>query len=312
MPFPLRITIGQKFGYFTVLEEAPKKKNLRFFRCNCICGKEVEVRLSSLSSGISKSCGCNGKIKEELIEDQRPGLHFFLSENLQQCLLFVSEDKLDQAAVCLNKEIEHINYTEEWRKVVRDDRYKVSSFGRIIGPRGERQLCPNILSGYFYFGVENFGRSAMYSVHILVAESFIPKSVDTLDVSHIDGIIGHNAVRNLRYCTRKENIADKWIHNTIGGENGKANILTWKEIDSIRKESNMLSNTELAVKYNVGERHIRSIISHEKWKEESRTFYDSKLDNVMYKKVYNLICRRGGSITKDLQQARNILSRSEP
>ena len=49
---------GQKFGYLTVLYEAPKRNNRIMWHCKCICGKELDVLGESLRSGHTKSCGC--------------------------------------------------------------------------------------------------------------------------------------------------------------------------------------------------------------------------------------------------------------
>ena len=49
---------GEKFGMFVVLSELPKRDNYRYILCRCECGSEIEIRLTSITSGASKSCGC--------------------------------------------------------------------------------------------------------------------------------------------------------------------------------------------------------------------------------------------------------------
>lgn len=53
---------GEKFGRFTVLEEADMIKNgrgrCRTWLCKCECGQQRVVRENQLKSGKSKSCGC--------------------------------------------------------------------------------------------------------------------------------------------------------------------------------------------------------------------------------------------------------------
>lgn len=54
---------GQRYGFLTVLEEAPKeyiknKHRCSYWKCKCDCGKECIVTLSHLRSGHTKSCGC--------------------------------------------------------------------------------------------------------------------------------------------------------------------------------------------------------------------------------------------------------------
>lgn len=55
--------IGQKFGRLTVINELEPKKEKngsksRMALCRCECGKTKSVRVASLKSGLSKSCGC--------------------------------------------------------------------------------------------------------------------------------------------------------------------------------------------------------------------------------------------------------------
>lgn len=49
-----KIQIGDKFGYWTVLSKADKRRYL----CRCQCGTVKAVDYGSLLSGSSKSCGC--------------------------------------------------------------------------------------------------------------------------------------------------------------------------------------------------------------------------------------------------------------
>ena len=58
--------IGQKFGFLTVIERAGSTKDRHaIWRCQCDCGKEIEIIGRFLSD--SSSCGCKAKrIKNEI------------------------------------------------------------------------------------------------------------------------------------------------------------------------------------------------------------------------------------------------------
>lgn len=47
-----------RFERWLVISESQKKNGRRYFLCRCDCGKEAAVLLYSLTSGVSKSCGC--------------------------------------------------------------------------------------------------------------------------------------------------------------------------------------------------------------------------------------------------------------
>lgn len=49
---------GKRFGRYTVLELAGKKKGSFCWKCKCDCGTEKIVRGQDLKSGSTKSCGC--------------------------------------------------------------------------------------------------------------------------------------------------------------------------------------------------------------------------------------------------------------
>jgi hypothetical protein len=59
------LEIGKKFGHLTVLgdgiDKREGKQNVRMVHVECICGKEKEVRYSTLMYEMVKSCGCKSK-----------------------------------------------------------------------------------------------------------------------------------------------------------------------------------------------------------------------------------------------------------
>ena len=50
--------IHRQFGRLWVFEEKEKRGNYRYFLCRCDCGKEIITRMSNLTTGATKSCGC--------------------------------------------------------------------------------------------------------------------------------------------------------------------------------------------------------------------------------------------------------------
>ena len=58
--------LGEKFGRWTVIEEAPPQKRHTMWKCKCECGVVKTVSYSNLVDGISKSCGC---LRSEKLSD---------------------------------------------------------------------------------------------------------------------------------------------------------------------------------------------------------------------------------------------------
>lgn len=49
---------GRRFGRLFVEAEVESRAGRRFWACSCDCGERVEVELSNLTSGHTRSCGC--------------------------------------------------------------------------------------------------------------------------------------------------------------------------------------------------------------------------------------------------------------
>jgi hypothetical protein len=63
MPAKIDIKKGEKFGKLTIIKESEpyitsKGQIYRQVLCNCMCGNQTIVQLSSLRTGKTKSCGC--------------------------------------------------------------------------------------------------------------------------------------------------------------------------------------------------------------------------------------------------------------
>lgn len=96
--------------------------------------------------------------------------------------------------------------------------YAVSSAGRvkslarktITGNRGvpERILNPNVMNGYCCVTLRKNNKVKVFRVHRLVAEAFIGQQpTPDHQINHIDGNKQNNTVRNLEWCTPRENTA---------------------------------------------------------------------------------------------------------
>lgn len=100
------------------------------------------------------------------------------------------------------------NEVEFWKWVPGSSKYLVSSFGRVIGPRGEIKLS-NDAWGYLRFSFYPDGKGEKRKtakVHRLVCEAFYgppPEGKEQCD--HIDGCRENNYYKNLRWASPSEN-----------------------------------------------------------------------------------------------------------
>lgn len=104
---------------------------------------------------------------------------------------------------------------EEWKDIKGfEGWYQVSNLGNVrrIAPVNGSPRCRNLkpwinTRGYSHITLNVHCKKTVFRLHRLVAEHFIgkPNELQT-DVNHIDGNKQNNAVSNLEWCTRSENM----------------------------------------------------------------------------------------------------------
>lgn len=58
MSYPKRNMVGFKNNKLTIIGDEPDRKGFRFVRCKCECGNEYVLRMTAVTTGATKSCGC--------------------------------------------------------------------------------------------------------------------------------------------------------------------------------------------------------------------------------------------------------------
>ena len=107
---------------------------------------------------------------------------------------------------------------EEWKLAPGfEGRYLASSYGRIVSLsfpykqgkyvcyKKQRLKKQNMVSGYLATNVIRNGKSREYSVHRIIAETFIPNPDKLPCVNHKDEDKTNNRADNLEWCTHKYN-----------------------------------------------------------------------------------------------------------
>lgn len=132
-------------------------------------------------------------------------------------------------------------------------------------------------AGYYRITLSNNDTGTTFSVHRLVAETFVDNPNNKPCVNHINGLKTDNKVDNLEWVTQKENIrhakdvlgknigdASKLIHlKGFDHPGAKFTTGTLKELIAMRSEG--VSFGKLAKYFNVDKSTVQSILKGETW-----------------------------------------------
>ena len=161
--------------------------------------------------------------------------------------------------------------SEEWRKV-EDWPYEVSDFGRVRrvgGGKGTRLGKPMVPfhnpNDYERVTLHVDGRRSHVSVHSLVTAAFLGACPEGKERNHKDGDKRNNALSNLEYLTRSENLAHAYRIGLLctKGERNGASKLTESEVLEIRASTG--KHRDIAMRYGICRSTVGMIKQRKLW-----------------------------------------------
>ena len=90
-----------------------------------------------------------------------------------------------------------------------DGLYSITDFGGVYSHKQGRFLKPVVIQGYHIVVLHKNGVAVKKRVHRLVAEAFIENTNNLPIVDHINMDTSDNIVKNLRWCSRTQNGANR-------------------------------------------------------------------------------------------------------
>ena len=104
----------------------------------------------------------------------------------------------------------------EWYHIPNyENMYKINLLGQVKNINRNTILTPSYKFGYRYVSLSKNGRSKSYSVHYLLAKTFLPNPENKPCIDHINGDRSDNRLENLRWVTYKENAVNPNTHPKI-------------------------------------------------------------------------------------------------
>ncbi len=175
---------------------------------------------------------------------------------------------------------------EIWKDIVGfEGYYQVSNFGNVKSLERKCKALGNKLRtvpskakavtidryGYPKVSLDKDGHSYYFTIHRLVAQTFIPNPENKPQVNHIDGNKQNNCVENLEWCTAKENTDHSWKMGLQKIKHGSQRAwakMNEEKVKEARKTYSLggVSLKELAKKYNICSQALHNIILRKTWK----------------------------------------------
>ena len=172
---------------------------------------------------------------------------------------------------------------EVWQPIAGASTYAVSNRGSVRRldhwrlNKGTRQLMlgriltPQItIDGYLQVSVKfDDGHRKMMSVHRLVAIAFLGEPAADREVNHKDGLKTNNAIENLEFVTRSENIRHAYATGINGGCRGQQQPMakfTDSDIREIRSLRGKVRQADLARRFNTVQATISRVQLGKSWR----------------------------------------------
>lgn len=170
----------------------------------------------------------------------------------------------------------------EWRYVYINDektQYTVDRLGRVYSEISNKYLKPYPTNqGYLLVDLHHNGRRYIRQVHRLVAIAFIPNPESLETVNHKNGIKFDNAVHNLEWMSRLNNVRHAWstgLAKPRYGVDNPANVYSESQIHAVCAllELRKMKDADIARLCGVNRYLITDIKFKGKWKHIS-SLYD--------------------------------------
>lgn len=161
---------------------------------------------------------------------------------------------------------------EIWKQVKGFNNYEVSNLGRVRNKISNKLLMPykNKKRQYKYMSLQQDGKRKNFSLHRLIASTFIENPLNKAQVNHKSGDKMDNSVDNLEWMTPKENVQHAIQHGwkappLYGSLQPKAKVNESQVMEIRRLEKEGMYHKDIAKKYGLGVSTVTHIVNRTRW-----------------------------------------------
>lgn len=147
--------------------------------------------------------------------------------------------------------------------------YTIDTNGNVFSINSNKFMKPYIDNGgYHRVQLSKDGVRKKYLVHRIVALAFIPNPDNKPEINHIDGDKSNNCVKNLEWCTRKENEQHSSMIGTkaYGEKNGRCKLKEADVLEIFKLRKLGIGYKKLGDDFGVERTTISSICNRKTWK----------------------------------------------
>jgi hypothetical protein len=127
--------------------------------------------------------------------------------------------------------------------------------------------------GYFYVGSMKDGKQSQRKVARLVLETFVGPCPEGMEACHNNGVRSDDRLENLRWDTKKNNMADRKLHGTqfhANGEKHGQHKLNEMQVHIIRRYAKFgIPQRKIAKKFGVSDTTVSYIVHRKTWQHGS-------------------------------------------
>ena len=149
--------------------------------------------------------------------------------------------------------------------------YEISNLGNVKSLGNNKLRKEKILKqgvsncGYKTVCLSKNNKYKTYTVHRLVAKTFLTDTNNKLQVNHVNGIKTDNRVENLEWCTASENTKHAYNNGLIKVSKSENHInakLTGSQVLEIRAIGGNLKQREIAEIYGITQVNVSNILNN--------------------------------------------------